>query len=160
MRWRGVKQESDNSRLTSAWIYFEYFFYCQWFGCRQIFPTLDSCLGRARGLESRGLTLVPSLFYIRLISLTAGTLVYLFLLALILGHRRPRTFERILFFLNLSLFLIYAGGLLEINALIQYGTPPYTTRLFYWSLQVLGMAFLPALLVHVHFAYLQTIQGR
>ena len=29
------------------------------------------------------------LFYIRLIALTAGALVYLFLLALILGHRRP-----------------------------------------------------------------------
>jgi hypothetical protein len=59
------------------------------------------------GLESPALTLVPSLFYIRLISLTAGTLVYLFLLALILGHRRPRTFERVLFFLMLSLFLMF-----------------------------------------------------
>jgi two-component system sensor histidine kinase HydH len=113
-----------------------------------------------RGLESRGLTLVPSLFYIRLISLTAGTLVYLFLLALILGHRRPRTFERVLFFLILSLFLIYAGGLLEINAFIQYGSLPYPTRLFCWILHVLGLAFLPALLLHVHLEYLQTIQGR
>jgi signal transduction histidine kinase len=112
------------------------------------------------GLESPALTLVQSLFYIRLISLTAGTLVYLFLLALILGHRRPRLFERVLFFLILSLFLIYAGGLLEINAVIQYGTPPYATRLFYWILQVVGLAFLPALLVHVHLAYLRTIQGR
>jgi len=43
------------------------------------------------------------LFYIRLIALTAGALVYLFLLALILGHRRPRLFERLLFFLVLSL---------------------------------------------------------
>jgi signal transduction histidine kinase len=106
------------------------------------------------------LTTVPSLFYIRLISLTAGTLVYLFLLALILGHRRPRLFERVLFFLILSLFLIYAGGLLEMNALMQYGTPPYATRLFYWALQVLGFAFLPALLLHVHLAYIRTIQGR
>ena len=103
---------------------------------------------------------MASLFYIRLISLTAGTLVYLFLLALILGHRRPRLFERVLFFLILSLFLIYAGGLLEINALIQYGTPPYATRLFYWLLQALGLVFLPALLLHVHLAYLRTIQGR
>jgi signal transduction histidine kinase len=106
------------------------------------------------------LTPVPSIFYIRLISLTAGTLVYLFLLALILGHRRPRLFERVLFFLILSLFLIYAGGLLEMNALIQYGTPPYATRLFYWILQVLGLAFLPALLLHVHLAYLRTIHCR
>src|SRR5579863_3934102 len=99
-------------------------------------------------------------FYARLISLTAGTLVYLFLLALILGHRRPRLLERLLFFLILSLFLIYAGGLLEINALIQYGSPPSATRLFYQSLQLLGMAFLPALLLHAHIAYLRTIQGR
>jgi two-component system sensor histidine kinase HydH len=103
---------------------------------------------------------VPSLFYIRLISLTAGTLVYLFLLALILGHRRPRLFERLLFFLNLSLFLIYAGGLLEINASIQYASPPYATRLFYSILHDLGIAFLAALLVHVHFVYVRSIQGR
>jgi signal transduction histidine kinase len=103
---------------------------------------------------------VPSLFYIRLISLTAGTLVYLFLLALILGHRRPRLFERVLFFLMLSLFLIYAGGLLEINAFMQYGSLPYPTRFFCWILHVLGLAFLPALLLHVHLEYLPAIQGR
>ncbi|MGD0425658.1 MAG: ATP-binding protein [Candidatus Acidiferrales bacterium] len=103
---------------------------------------------------------MPSLFYIRLISLTAGTLIYLFLLALILGHRRPRLFERLLFFLILSLFLIYAGGLLEINALMQYGSLPYPTRLFCWVLHVLGLAFLPALLLHVHLEYLPTVQGR
>ncbi len=93
------------------------------------------------------------LFYVRLIALTAGTLVYLFLLALILGHRRPRLFERLLFFLILSLFAIYAGGLLEINAEIQYVSPPETTRLLYESLTVLGLLFLPALLVHVHVRY-------
>jgi two-component system sensor histidine kinase HydH len=103
---------------------------------------------------------VPSLFYIRLISLTAGTLVYLFLLALILGHRRPRLFERLLFFSMLSLFLLYASGLLEMNAAIQYVSPPYATQLFYSTLRHLGMMFLPALLVHVHFEYLRSIQLR
>ena len=97
------------------------------------------------------------LFYVRLIALTAGTLVYLFLIALILGHRRPRFFERLLFFLVLSLFAIYAGGLLEINARIQYGTPPEATRLFYSVLYQLGLVFLPALLVHVHFQYLRML---
>jgi signal transduction histidine kinase len=106
------------------------------------------------------LTLVPSLFYIRLISLTTGTLVYLFLLALILGHRRPRLFERLLFFLVLSLFLIYSAALLEINSLIQYGSPPYATQLFYSILHNLGAAFLPAFLVHVHFGYLRSVEGR
>ena len=83
------------------------------------------------------------LFYLRLIGLTAGTLTYLFLLALILGHRRPRLFERVLFFLVLSLFLIYASGLLEINAQIQYGSVPNSTRLLYTLLRQLGVAFLP-----------------
>jgi signal transduction histidine kinase len=97
-------------------------------------------------------------FYARLIGLTLGTLTYLFLLALILGHRRPRFFERILFFLGLSLFLIYSGGLLEMNARIQYAAPPELTRLLYTSLLALGMLFLPALLVHVHFQYLTLLR--
>ncbi|MFZ3218239.1 MAG: ATP-binding protein [Candidatus Acidiferrales bacterium] len=93
------------------------------------------------------------LFYIRLISFTAGTLVYLFLLALILGHRRPRFFERLLFFLILALFLLYSGGLLEINAIIQYATPPDATRYFYQGLMALGMFLLLPLVWHTHFAY-------
>jgi signal transduction histidine kinase len=103
---------------------------------------------------------VSLLFYARLIGLTAGTLVYLFLIALILGHRRPRFFERLLFFLTLSLFLAYASRLLEVNAIIAYGTPPAATKLVYSILGDLGMAFLPALLVHIHFAYVRSIQGR
>src|ERR1700690_944949 len=73
---------------------------------------------------------VALLFYVRLIALTAGTLVYLFLLALILGHRRPRRFERLLFLLMLAFFAIYAGGLLGINSQIQYSSPPDATRWF------------------------------
>ena len=65
---------------------------------------------------------------LKLIGLTAGTLVYLFLLALILGHRRPRLLERLLFFLTLSLFLIYAGALLQINSEIHYGAPPVASN--------------------------------
>ncbi|MGA7841271.1 MAG: hypothetical protein WCA34_10155, partial [Candidatus Acidiferrales bacterium] len=99
------------------------------------------------------------LFYIRLISLTAGTLVYLFLLALILGHRRPRTFEKSLFFLNLSLFLIYAGGLLGINVYIQYASPPYAAEVFSSILVAAALAFLPTLLVQVHVVYLQSVKG-
>jgi len=104
------------------------------------------------------LTLVPSLFYIRLISLTAGTLVYLFLLALILGHRRPRLFERLLFFLMLALFLLYSGGLLEINAAMQYGSPPEGTRWFAKLLAALAMSVLLPLIWHAHVEYVQTVQ--
>jgi signal transduction histidine kinase len=96
---------------------------------------------------------VHLLFYGRLIGLTAGTLVYLFLIALILGHRRPRLLERLLFFLMLSLFLIYAGALLEMNALMQYVSPPDATRYFYQGLQALGAFLLVPLIWHTHFVY-------
>lgn len=102
---------------------------------------------------------MPSLFYIRLISFTAGTLVYLFLLALILGHRRPRFFERILFFLILALFLIYAGGLLKINAQIAYGSPPEVTLRFAEMLEMVGVLLVFPLTVHAHFKYREQVRG-
>ena len=103
---------------------------------------------------------MPTLFYARLIGLTAGTLVYLFLIALILGHRRPRRFERLLFLLILSLFFIYAGGLLEVNAEIQFGSVPEATRLVYASLIALGTLFLLPLVWHSHFEYAHSILNR
>ncbi len=101
---------------------------------------------------------MAALFYIRLISLTAGTIVYLFLLALILGHRRPRKFERLLFLLVLSLFLMYAGGLLEINGRIQYGSLPDATRLLSTILFDLGAFFLLPLIWHTHVEYARAVQ--
>jgi signal transduction histidine kinase len=103
---------------------------------------------------------LPALFYFRLIVLTVGTLVYLFLLALIVGHRKPRLLERLLFFVSLAAFLIYAGKLLEINSFIQYGTPPLSTQFFYTTLVNVGIILLPGLLVAVQLAYLQSIGGR
>src|SRR5215469_17372140 len=102
---------------------------------RHLVLSCSACAARIQRLRLPGLIY---LFYARLIGLTAGTLVYLFLIALILGHRRPRLLERLLFFLVLSLFLIYAGGLLQINAEIQYGTPPLATHLFSEGLAALG----------------------
>jgi signal transduction histidine kinase len=102
---------------------------------------------------------VAALFDIRLIGFTAGTLVYLFILALILGHRRPRLFERLLFFLMLSLFLIYSGGLLALNSQLQYVSPPEATRLFYTSLVALGILFLFPLVVQTHLAYLRQVHN-
>jgi len=101
---------------------------------------------------------VAYLFYARLIGLTAGTLAYLFLIALILGHRRPRLFERLLFFLVLALFLIYAGGLLEINAQIQYPSPPAATRVLYTGLFLIGSLFLPGLTVHASLEYFRLLR--
>lgn len=98
------------------------------------------------------------LFYMRLIGLTAGTLVYLFILALILGHRRPRLFERLLFFTMLSIFLVYAGGLLEINAEIQYPVTPPPTRIFYSLLVALGELFLIPFALQTHVEYLRQVR--
>jgi signal transduction histidine kinase len=101
---------------------------------------------------------VAYLFYARLIGLTAGTLVYLFLIALILGHRRPRLFERLLFFLVLSLFAIYAGGLLQINAEIQYGLAPESTQILYKLLIALGVSFIFPLVIQTHAEYLRQVR--
>lgn len=96
---------------------------------------------------------MAALFYLRLIGLTTGTVVYLFLIVLIVGHRRPRMFERLLFFLVLGLFCVYAGGLLEMNARIGYVLAPDATRLLYSSLIMLGLLFVPALMVHSHLQF-------
>ena len=95
------------------------------------------------------------LFYARLIGFTAGTLVYLFLLALILGHRRPRLFERLLFFLLLGMFLIYAGNLLEANSDLQYGPLQQSSvaQNISEGLEALGFLLLVPLVWHVHYGY-------
>lgn len=100
---------------------------------------------------------MPALFYARLIAFTAGALLYLFLLALIVGHRRPRSLERLLFFLVLAIFLFYAGGLLLVNSEIHYLSPPAATVFFADGLLLLGAAFLPPLLLNVHLQYLRTL---
>lgn len=100
---------------------------------------------------------MPLELYARLITLAAGSLLYLFLLALIVGHRRPRRFERVLFFLILALFLIYAGALLGVNAGIHYGTPPAATSIFANALVLLGLGLLPGLLVHAEIEFSATL---
>jgi len=92
--------------------------------------------------------------YLRLVLETAGTLLALFLMILIVGYRRRRTFERALFFLALALFFYYAGILLMENAWLYYGSGiPAGTKLVYELLVSIAVAPLPGLLVHVHFAY-------
>ncbi len=92
--------------------------------------------------------------FIWIFGATAGTLINLFLMILIVGYRRRRTFERVLFFLALALFLYYAGLLLEINSHLYYGNSSAvpTRGLTIW-LVGLVFALLPGLLVHTHFAY-------
>ena len=96
-------------------------------------------------------------FYVRLMGFTAGTLVYLFLLALILGHRIPRQLERLLFFVCLCLFMIYGGWLLEINSILEYPTMPDVTRRFYLFLQYGGVCLLPGFLIHLHIVCMRSL---
>jgi len=97
--------------------------------------------------------------YIRLVGLTTGALVYLFILALILGHRRPRNFERLLFLLTLSIFLIYAAGLLQTNAEIQYGSAPAVTAVFCAGLAALGSLFFLPLVWQTFLGYSRQVRG-
>jgi len=93
--------------------------------------------------------------YFRLIVLTAGTLLPFFWLVVILGHRRQRNFERIFFFLCLSLVFFFGGSLLALNARLYYNAIPPSLSLFCWTMVCLGLWFLPALLVHLHVEYAQ-----
>ena len=93
--------------------------------------------------------------YLRLILLTAGTLLPFFWLVVILGHRRQRNFERIFFFLCLALVLFFGASLLALNAQLYYTTIPPSLEIFSWSVLCLGLWFLPSILVHLHVEYAQ-----
>ena len=96
---------------------------------------------------------MPSLVYLRLIGFTAGTLLQLFWMVVILGYRRQRNFERVFFLLSLALFFFYAGSLLALNAQIYYPAPPALLTTFAKTLLCAGLCFLPPLLIHLHLEY-------
>jgi signal transduction histidine kinase len=97
-----------------------------------------------------------TLLYVRLIGYTAGTLLMLFWIVVILGYRRQRNFERVFFFLCLALFLFYSGSLLAINAQLYYTQPPPLLTAFAWTILSAGLCFVPALLLHLHLEYATT----
>jgi signal transduction histidine kinase len=102
---------------------------------------------------------MPSLVYVRLIGFTAGTLLQLFWMVVIVGYRRQRNFERVFFLLSLALFFFYAGSLLALNAQIYYSEPAQSPALltaFAKTLLCAGLCFLPPLLIHLHLEYAQT----
>jgi len=99
---------------------------------------------------------MASLLYIRLIGLTAGTLLPLFWMVVILGYRRQRNFERVFFFLCLALFLFYSGSLLVLNAQIHYSEPPVGLRGFAIAIIISGLCLFPALLLHMHMEFAET----
>jgi signal transduction histidine kinase len=93
------------------------------------------------------------LLYAQLIGYTAGTLVTLFWMVVILGYRRRRNFERVFFFLCLALFLFYSGSLLGLNAKIHYVSPPAALRALSDVLVAVGLLAFPPLLIHLHLEY-------
>src|SRR5437016_3111903 len=97
-----------------------------------------------------------SLLYIRLIGYTAGTLLQLFWMVVILGYRRQRNFERVFFFLCLALFLFYAGSLLALNSQIHYLQTPVGLNQFAIVIISAGLCASPALLLHLHMEYAET----
>ena len=97
-----------------------------------------------------------SLVYLRLIGFTAGTLLQLFWMVMILGYRRQRNFERVFFFLCLALFFFYSGSLLALNAQIYYPEPPALLTVFAKTILCAGLCLLPPLLIHLHLEYAET----
>ncbi|HET7105181.1 MAG TPA: ATP-binding protein [Candidatus Acidoferrum sp.] len=91
--------------------------------------------------------------YLRLIVLTAGTLLPFFWMVVILGHRRQRNFERLFFFLCLALTCFFGSSLLALNAELHYGTPPVGLLRFAWTFLCLGLWFVPSLILHLHIEY-------
>jgi signal transduction histidine kinase len=98
---------------------------------------------------------LPPHVYPRLIVLTAGTLLPFFWIVVILGHRRQRNFERIFFFLCLSLVLFFGGSLLALNGQVYYSNLPKSLGIFAWTVVCVGLWFIPSLLVHLHVEYAQ-----
>jgi two-component system, NtrC family, sensor histidine kinase HydH len=99
---------------------------------------------------------MASLLYVRLIGYTAGTLLQLFWMVVILGYRRQRNFERVFFFLSLALFFFYGGSLLALNAQIYYLEPPALLTAFAKTVLCAGLCMLPPLLIHLHLEYADT----
>ncbi|HYL84398.1 MAG TPA: ATP-binding protein [Candidatus Angelobacter sp.] len=99
---------------------------------------------------------MSALLYVRLIGYTAGTLLQLFWMVVILGYRRQRNLERVFFFLCLSLFLLYSGSLLSLNAQLYYGRFPAGLTSFSMTTIVAGLCFFPTLLVHLHLEFAET----
>jgi signal transduction histidine kinase len=99
---------------------------------------------------------MPSFVYVRLIGFTAGTLLQLFWMVVILGYRRQRNFERVFFLLSVALFFFYSGSLLALNAQIYYSDPPALLTAFAKTLLCTSLCFLPPLLIHLHLEYAET----
>lgn len=100
-----------------------------------------------------------SLFAFLLVGLTAGTILYLFLIVLVIGHRHKTGVERLLFFVFLVIFLHQSGLLLYLNTLLQPLQSGGAAK-FALTQAYVALLFLPAVLVHLHVQYFKTLGGQ
>src|SRR5258705_1524105 len=96
---------------------------------------------------------MPFSLYLRLIVLTAVSLLPFFWMVAIIGHRRQRNFERLFFFLCLALTSFFGSRFLALNAELHYGTPPRMVLTFARTFLCLGLCFVTSLVVHLHVQY-------
>jgi signal transduction histidine kinase len=90
----------------------------------------------------------------KLVVYTFGALIHLFLMVLILGNRRLRRFEWLLFTLMAALFMWYAGNLLALNISLYYGAGPPVLSGFSCIVTIVGFLAAVPVLVHVQTEYL------
>jgi signal transduction histidine kinase len=90
----------------------------------------------------------------KLVVYTFGTLVHLFLMVLIVGNRRLRRLEWLLFALMSALFMWYAGNLLALNISLRYGAAPALLAGFAGVVSLMGFVAAVPLLVEVQTEYL------
>ncbi|HEV2491748.1 MAG TPA: ATP-binding protein [Terriglobia bacterium] len=89
----------------------------------------------------------------KLITYSFGTLIHLFLMVLILGQRRMRRFEWLLFALVSALFMWNSGNLLALNLTLAYGAPSASLARLARLIPFLGATLSIPLIVHVHLEY-------
>ena len=89
----------------------------------------------------------------KLVVYTFGTLVHFFLMVLILGNRRLRRLEWLLFALMAALFMWYSGNLLALNISLPYGAGPAVQSGFSRTIAIVGFIAAVPLLVHVQTEY-------
>jgi signal transduction histidine kinase len=98
-------------------------------------------------------TELSSLVAFKLIVFSLGALVHLFLMVLILGQRRLRRLEWLLFILIAALFMWNSGNLLALNVGLFYGVGPTLLSAFSRLIPLLGFLIAAPLVVHVHAEY-------
>jgi len=94
-----------------------------------------------------------SLVAFKSIVYTFGGLVHLFLMVLIVGQRRLRRLEWVLFALMAALFMWNSGNLLALNVGLNFGIGPNILSAASRLIPFLGLILTPPLLVHVQEEY-------